>query len=51
MALVFGGEGAYRKLKSKYRGQTKKYLKELRAEQENFLHVYKFAATLTRKIQ
>ena len=40
----------YNKLKSKYRNQTKKYLKELRAEQENFLLMYKTLTNLVSKI-
>lgn len=42
MNLLFGDLSNYNKLKLKYRSQTKKYLKELRNEQENFLMVYKF---------
>lgn len=42
MNLLFGELQNYNKLKLKYRNQTKKYLKELRNEQENILHIYKF---------
>lgn len=37
MVLLFGDVSNYNKLKLKYKKETKKYLKELRNEQENFL--------------
>ena len=50
MILLFGDVSNYNKLKSKYRNQTKKYLKELRNEQENFLSSYKLLASLVERI-
>lgn len=51
MNLLFGDVSNYTKLKQKYRSQTKKYLKELRFEQENFLSLYKFTNSIIEKIQ
>ncbi|CDW85306.1 UNKNOWN [Stylonychia lemnae] len=51
MILLFGDVSNYNKLKQKYRNQTKKYLKELRFEQENFLLIYKLSNYLIEKIQ
>eukprot|EP00347_Sterkiella_histriomuscorum_P005315 403357075 len=50
MSLLFGDVSNYTKLKQKYRGQTKKYLKELRFEQENFLSLYKFTNQIIEKV-
>ena len=48
--LLFGDVSNYHKLKQKYRGQTKKYLKDLRSEQENFLSAYKLLSSLIERI-
>ena len=51
MTLLFGDLSNYTKLKQKYKNQTKKYLKELRSEQENFLTLYKYLASTVDKVK